>query len=428
MTEKRTFGERRMKHALDILIERGFLQQCTDIDGLRRCMDDHPVRLYVGVDPTGPSLHIGHMVPFFAMAHMQRAGHKPIALVGDGTAMIGDPSGKTEMRKMLSREQIEQNSVTIKDQLARVVDFTDAAGDAKAMMIHNYDWLGGLNYIEFLRDIGRHFSVNRMLTFESYKQRLERGLSFIEFNYQLLQSYDFLKLFQNHDCELQMGGDDQWGNIVAGVELIRRVERQECYGLTFPLVTRSDGKKMGKTEKGAVFLDPGLFSPYDFFQYWRNVADADVIKFLKMFTFLPIEEINELAKLTDAQINRAKEVLAYEQTKIIHGREEADKALEASKAAFSSAPGGKTEDRDAIPSVDVSSDELDAGINVMDLFAMTELCKTKSDARRLVVQGGASINEEKVSEITAVIDSSWLEDGELLLRAGKKRYFRVVAR
>jgi tyrosyl-tRNA synthetase len=417
-----------MNKALEVLQQRGFIKQCTDLETLSDLMDTQPVTCYVGVDPTGSSLHIGHMVPFFAMHHMQEAGHNTIALVGGGTSMIGDPSGRTEMRQMLTLEQIRSNSEAIKAQLGRVVDFDPDRDHGKAVMLNNYDWLGGLNYIEFLRDIGRHFSVNRMLTFESYRQRLERGLSFIEFNYQLLQSFDFLTLYRDQGCRLQMGGDDQWGNIVAGVELIRRVERQECFGLTFPLVTRSDGKKMGKTEKGAVFLDPELFSPYDFFQYWRNVADADVIKFLKMFTFLPIEEINELAKLTDAQINRAKEVLAYEQTRIIHGREEADKALEASKAAFSSAPGAKAEDRDAIPSVDVSSDELDAGINVMDLFAMTELCKTKSDARRLVQQGGASVNETKVSEITAVIDSSWLEEGELLLRAGKKRYFRVVAR
>jgi tyrosyl-tRNA synthetase len=417
-----------MNSALAVLQGRGFIKQCTDLDALSEVMDKGPVTFYVGVDPTGSSLHIGHMVPFFAMHHMQEAGHNPIALVGGGTSMIGDPSGKSEMRQMLTLDQIKSNSEAIKGQLGRVVDFDPDRNSGKAVMLNNYDWLGDLNYIEFLRDIGRHFSVNRMLTFESYKQRLERGLSFIEFNYQLLQSFDFLTLFRNEGCRLQMGGDDQWGNIVAGVELVRRIERDECYGLTFPLVTRSDGKKMGKTEKGAVFLDPELFSPYDFFQYWRNVADADVIRFLKMFTFLPLEQIDELSQLKDAEINRAKEVLAYEQTKIIHGRQEADKALEAAKAAFSSGAGGSTEDRDAIPAVEIDQNLLDEGVNVMDLFAMTELCKTKSDARRLVQQGGALINERKVSEITAVIDSSWLEGGELLLRAGKKRYFRVVAR
>lgn len=414
-----------MNRALQVLQDRGFIKQCTDIEALDALMEKGPIKFYVGVDPTGQSLHIGHMVPFFAMHHMQEAGHNPIALVGGGTSMIGDPSGKTEMRKMLTIEQIQSNAEAIKKQLGHVVDFDPERSQGKAIMLNNYDWLGDLNYIEFLRDIGKHFSVNRMLTFESYKQRLERGLSFIEFNYQLLQSYDFLTLYRNEGCRLQMGGDDQWGNIVAGVELIRRTERDECYGLTFPLVTRSDGKKMGKTEKGAVFLDPNLFSPYDFFQYWRNVADADVIKFLRMFTFLPLEEIEGLSKLKDVEINRAKEILAYEQTSIIHGKDEADRALEASKAAFSVQGAGNL-DKDAIPSVEITRAELEDGVNVMDLFAMTQLCKTKSDARRLVQQGGARIHDTKITEIDAVIDSSWVKDDELLLRAGKKRYFRVV--
>lgn len=419
-----------MKHALDILEERGFIQQCTDMDALRKKMDEKPIRFYVGVDPTGQSLHIGHMVPFFAMAHMQRAGHQPIALVGGGTSMIGDPSGKTEMRKMLTLEQIESNSEAIKGQLAKVVDFSEKA-EGKAMMINNIDWLGGLNYIEFLRDIGRHFSVNRMLTFESYKQRLERGLSFIEFNYQLLQSYDYLKLFQEYGCELQMGGDDQWGNIVAGIELIRRVEGKESYGLTFPLVTRSDGKKMGKTEKGAVFLDPEIFSPYDFFQYWRNVADADVIRFMKLFTFLPIERIREMEQFEGAELNKAKEVLAYEQTRIIHGDEEAQRALDAARAAFAGpGPGnggsGTGKGTDSIPAIRLDAAELEEGIPVLKLFARTDLCKSKGEARRLVQQGGARIFDTKITDIDAVIDMNFVSDGELLLRAGKKRYFRVM--
>ncbi|MCF7954045.1 MAG: tyrosine--tRNA ligase [Spirochaetales bacterium] len=422
-----------MKHALDILEERGFIQQCTDMDALRKKMDEKPIRFYVGVDPTGQSLHIGHMVPFFAMAHMQRAGHQPIALVGGGTSMIGDPSGKTEMRKMLTLEQIESNSEAIKGQLAKVVDFSEKA-EGKAMMINNIDWLGGLNYIEFLRDIGRHFSVNRMLTFESYKQRLERGLSFIEFNYQLLQSYDYLKLFQEYGCELQMGGDDQWGNIVAGIELIRRVEGKESYGLTFPLVTRSDGKKMGKTEKGAVFLDPEIFSPYDFFQYWRNVADADVIRFMKLFTFLPIERIREMEQFEGAELNKAKEVLAFEQTRIIHGDEEAQRALDAARAAFAG-PGsgsggaggsGAGKGTDSIPAIRLDTAELEEGIPVLELFARTDLCKSKGEARRLVQQGGARIFDAKITDIDAVIDMNFVSDGELLLRAGKKRYFRVL--
>ncbi len=406
-------------HGLDVLQERGFIKQCTDIESLRSRMDQEPITFYIGVDPTGRSLHIGHMVPFFAMAHLQRAGHKPIAVMGVGTALIGDPSGKTEMRMMLSKDQIEQNLSRIKDQLARVVDFGEHAG----LMVNNYDWLGELNYLEFLRDIGKHFSVNRMLSFESYKQRLEKGLSFIEFNYQLLQSYDYLKLFQQYGCRLQMGGDDQWGNIVAGMELIRRIEGATVYGLTFPLVTRSDGQKMGKSEKGAVFIDPEMFAPYDFYQYWRNVSDADVIRFLKFFTFLPIEQINELEKLAGAELNRAKELLAWEQTCIMHGEEEARRAREASQAAFSDS----TASASAIPSITVSRDELEAGIGVLDLFARTDLCSSRGDARRLVIQGGARINDRVVTQPEEVIDAGWLAEDELLLRAGKKRYFRIVS-
>ena len=318
-----------MNAALQVLQDRGFIKQCTHSEELSDRMDKEKLTFYLGVDPTGRSIHIGHMVPFFAMHHLQEHGHNPIALVGGGTSLIGDPSGKTEMRKMLTVEQIQQNSAALKDQLGTVVDFSDHKDPTKgkAIMLNNYDWLGKLNYIEFLRDIGRHFSVNRMLTFESYKQRLERGLSFIEFNYQLLQSYDFLVLNQQHNATLQIGGDDQWGNIVAGIELIRKIEGKDSYGLTFNLITRSDGQKMGKSEKGAVFLDPEMFSPYDFFQYWRNVNDEDVIKFLKLFTFLPLDEIKEYEDV-NRNINEAKERLAFEQTKIIHGLEEADKALE----------------------------------------------------------------------------------------------------
>ncbi len=413
------------KSGLEILQERGFVQQCTDLEALDRLLETEQVTFYVGVDPTGKSLHIGHMVPFFAMHHLQKAGHRPIALVGGGTSMIGDPSGKSDMRKMLTIEQIQENSKSIKDQLGKIIDF----GEGKALMVNNYDWLGPLNYLEFLRDIGIHFSVNRMLSFESYKQRLEKGLNFIEFNYQLLQSYDFLKLHQDYRCKMQMGGDDQWGNIVAGMELIRRIEgpEAEAIGLTFPLVTRSDGKKMGKTEKGAVFLDPEMFSPYEFFQYWRNVADADVGKFLKFFTFLEMEEIAELESLPGAEINRAKERLAFEQTKIIHGELEAQKALEAARAAFS-VGGGAAADKDAIPSVEILSAELGEGIGIMDLFARTDLCSSRGEARRLVQQGGARINEEQVTNIDAVIGSDSVVDGEIMLKAGKKRYFRVVVK
>lgn len=415
-----------MEKGLDVLIERGFFKQCTDLEALRKKMDEGPVTFYVGVDPTGSSLHVGHMVPFFAMHHLQQAGHNPIAVVGGGTSMIGDPSGKTEMRKMLSVDQIAQNADSIKKQLSTVVDFSgENTSIGKAIMVNNYDWLGPLNYLEFLRDVGKHFSVNRMLSFESYKMRMETGLSFIEFNYQLLQSYDFLTLYRDHGCTLQMGGDDQWGNIVAGIELTRRMAGAEVYGLTFPLVTRSDGKKMGKTEKGAVFLDPEMFSPYEFYQYWRNVADADVGRFLKLFTFLPMEEIAELEKLKDQEINKAKEVLAYEYTRIVHGEEEAGKAKEAARAAFA-ALGSAAVDKSAIPSITVDRTELESGINVMDLFARTALCASKGEARRLISQGGASINGNKITDIEKSIDLSFVEDDELLLKAGKKRYFRII--
>lgn len=414
-----------MNKALQVLQDRGFLRQCTDFEGLSALMDKGPVTFYVGVDPTGRSIHIGHMVPFFAMHHLQEAGHNPIALVGGGTSLIGDPSGKSEMRKMLTIEQIRENSASLKAQLGTVIDFSPNEGSGKghAIMLNNYDWLGNLNYIEFLRDIGKHFSVNRMLTFESYKQRLERGLSFIEFNYQLLQSFDFLTLYRNQGCKLQIGGDDQWGNIVAGIELIRRIEGSESYGLTFNLITRSDGHKMGKSEKGAVFLDPEMFSPYDFYQYWRNVNDADVLKFLKLFTFLPLDEIARYEG-EHVDINEAKERLAYEQTKIIHGVQEADKAREAAKALF----GGSLslESREGLPSITISQKLLDAGIGAVELFAMTDLCKNNSEARRLIQQGGALVGDRKVEDVQQNIDTSWANQGEMILRAGKKRYFRII--
>ena len=408
-----------MNLALEALEERGFLQQCSNREALDSLLSNETVTFYCGFDPTGPSLHAGHLIPLFAMAHLYRAGHRPIALVGGGTALIGDPSGKTEMRKIQSKEDIEANALSIRAQIQKFIDFS---GD-RSLLVNNADWLTKLNYIDFLRDIGRHFSVNRMLSFETYKMRLETGLSFIEFNYQLLQSYDFLVLYQQYGCKMQIGGDDQWGNIVAGADLTRRVEGEEVIGLTFPLVTRSDGKKMGKTEKGALFLDPEVTSPYEFFQYWRNVADADVGKFLKLYTFLPIEEIRTLEALEGSDVNRAKETLAFELTKIVHGEDEATAAKEAAKAAFSDSGN----DKSAIPSLALPAAEIEAGIPVLELFSRTDLCASKSEARRLVQQGGASINDRKIDSIDTNVDASWISEGELLLRAGKKRYFRVTA-
>lgn len=406
-----------MNDILTLLQSRGFFQQCTDVALLEEKLNKGELRFYCGFDPTGPSLHCGHLVPLFAMAHLQKAGHRPIALVGGGTARIGDPSGKSEMRKMLTVKEVQANAESIKKQIERFISFDND----RAILADNANWLSDLNYIDFLREIGRHFSVNRMLTFESYKKRLETGLSFIEFNYQLLQSYDFLTLRRKYDCELQIGGDDQWGNIVAGLDLIRRLDGIECVGLTFPLVTRSDGKKMGKTEKGAIFLDPTLTSVYDFFQYWRNVADADVEKFLKLYTFLSVQECETLGRKTDSQINKSKEILAYELTKIIHGKEEADKALAAAHAAF----GGASGDKEGMPSLSISANEIESGISIIDIFAKSSLCSSRSEARRLIEQGGAKINDLQISDLDYIVTNTDIKDGDIILKAGKKRFFRI---
>jgi len=414
-----------MNQVLENLQTRGFIQQCSDIEGLSRLMDEGPITFYEGTDPTGGSLHIGHMVPFFAFQHLRKAGHKGIALLGGGTARIPDPTGKSEMRKMLTYEQLDANTESIRVQLDHFVKFDGSS----AWSVNNKDWLANLYYIEFLRDIGIHFSVNRMLSSEAYKSRMETGLSFIEFNYQLLQSYDFLELYRRYGCRMQIGGDDNWGNILAGVELIRRVERAEVYALTFPLICNADGTKMGKTEKGAVFLDPGLTSVYDFFQYRRNIQDADIKRFLLMFTFLPVGEIEKIAA-PGKNPNEAKERLAWEVTALIHGKDEADKAMAGARAAFGSGEGG---DRSAMPRAELSLAKFQSGYNVVDLFFDAGLSTTKSEARRLVDQGGAFIfpggEARAVANVAAAIGAENLDSqGELVLRAGKKRYCLVKAR
>jgi len=406
-----------MGNVYDTLQARGFVEQVSDEAGLRAKLEQ-PTTCYVGYDPTASSLHVGNLFTIMALAHMQRHGHRPIAIVGGGTGMIGDPSGKTEMRQLLTAERIEENLQAIKGQIGRLVDFSEG----KALIINNADWLLGLNYVTFLREIGRHFSVNRMLAAESYKMRMQTGLSFIEFNYQLLQAYDFLHLYQEFGCALQMGGNDQWGNILAGVDLIRRIEGAETYALTFPLLTTSSGAKMGKTAKGAVWLDGERMSPYDFYQFWINTADSDVERFLKIYTFLPLEQIGEYAKLEGAASREAKRVLAREVTTLIHGREAADKAQEASKALFGAGPSGAS-----VPTTTLSAEVIGEGLDVAALFQKAGLCRSRSEARRLVQQGGAYVNGEKVSDLNAVYAAASMTGEGLTLRAGKKRYHRIVS-
>jgi tyrosyl-tRNA synthetase len=405
--------------AFATLKERGFVSQCSDGEALSRLLDSEQVTYYIGFDPTAASLHVGNMVQLFAMAHLQRAGHRPIALIGGGTCRIGDPSGKTEMRKILPIDTINANGERFRRQISRFLDFSEGRG----LMLNNADWLAELNYIEFLRDIGRHFSVNRMLSFETYKMRLDKGLSFIEFNYQILQAYDYLVLNQRQGCRLQMGGDDQWGNIVAGMDLVRRVEGAECFALTTPLITRADGQKMGKSEKGALFLDPERISPYEFYQYWLNVPDADVEKLLALFTFLPMEEVRELGRLEGRETNTAKERLALELTSIVHGSEEAEDAREASRAVFYGEGAGE---KQSVPSAALKPEELAAGVNIVDLLVRAGLCSSKGEARRLISQGGAYVNGQKVDSIEFVLDKAFAKSEEIMLRKGKKRYFRFL--
>ena len=407
-----------MSNVLDIFEERGFVEQMTDRAELSEAMDGS-MTCYIGFDPTASSFHVGSLVPIMSLAHMQRAGHRPIALVGGGTTLVGDPSGKTEMRRLMSREEINQNAEGIKKQLSRFIDFS--AG--KALMANNADWLCDLNYIEFLRDIGRHFSVNRMLAAESYKVRLESGLSFIEFNYMLLQAYDYWHLFKHYQCRLQMGGNDQWGNILAGADLIRRIEGEVVHALTFPLITTSSGIKMGKTHKGAVWLDPELTPPYDYYQYWINQDDKDVERFLALFTFLPMEEVKRLGALREEGIREAKEVLAFEATALCHGKEGAQKARSAARELFG---GVGSESSDSIPTCPIGAQELERGLAAYLLFEKCGLCKTRGEARRLLSQGGGYVNGKRIDAFDQVVGSKDLASGSILLRAGKKKYVRVT--
>ena len=407
-----------MSSVYDVLKERGFIAQCTYEEDLKKALENEKVTFYVGFDPTADSLHIGHYIPIMAMAHMQKFGHRPIALVGGGTAMIGDPSGKTDMRKMMTREMVDANASAIKKQLSRFISF-DAD---KAIMADNADWLLGLNYVEFIRDIGAHFSVNRMLTAECYKQRLERGLTFLEFNYMLMQSYDFLMLNQKYGCTVQMGGDDQWSNMLSGTDLIRRKERKDAFAMTFKLLLTHDGKKMGKTVAGALWLDPKKTSPYDFYQYWRNVDDEDVEKCLALLTFLPMDEVRELGALEGSEKNKAKRVLAYEVTKLVHGEEEANKAQQAAEALFG---GGAA--AGSVPTTHITEAQLDEDARVTTWAVNCGLCKSRGEARKTVEGGGLYIGDEKVSDVNKTLTWAELQGEGVLLRKGKKSYHKLVA-
>ena len=407
-----------MSSVYDVLKERGFIAQCTYEEDLKKALENEKVTFYVGFDPTADSLHIGHYIPIMAMAHMQKFGHRPIALVGGGTAMIGDPSGKTDMRKMMTREMVDANASAIKKQLSRFISFDDD----KAIMADNADWLLGLNYVEFIRDIGAHFSVNRMLTAECYKQRLERGLTFLEFIYMLMQSYDFLMLNQKYGCTVQMGGDDQWSNMLSGADLIRRKERKDAFAMTFKLLLTHDGKKMGKTVAGALWLDPKKTSPYDFYQYWRNVDDEDVEKCLALLTFLPMDEVRELGALEGSEKNKAKRVLAYEVTKLVHGEEEANKAQQAAEALFG---GGAA--AGSVPTTHITEAQLDEDARVTTWAVNCGLCKSRGEARKTVEGGGLYIGDEKVSDVNKTLTWAELQGEGVLLRKGKKSYHKLVA-
>ncbi|MBQ2698875.1 MAG: tyrosine--tRNA ligase [Firmicutes bacterium] len=407
-----------MTNVYDILAERGYVEQCTDEAAVRELLEKERVTFYIGFDPTADSLHVGHFIQIMVMMHMQKAGHRPIALFGGGTGMVGDPSGRTDMRKVLTKETVDANVASFIKQMSRFIDFSDD----KAIQVDNGDWLLELNYVDFLREIGRHFSVNRMLTAECYKSRLERGLTFLEFNYMLMQSYDFLELFRRYGAMLQMGGNDQWSNILSGADLIRRVEGAPAHALTFSLLTNSAGKKMGKTEAGAVWLDPEKTSPYDFYQYWRNIDDADVKKCLSLLTFIPMDEVNAMTDMeAGANINDAKRRLAWEITALVHGKDEADKAEAAAKALF-----GGGGDLANMPTTTISAEQFGEGMDVISLFMACELVKTRSEGRRLIQEGGCYVNNERITDFNQVIDATAFAEGHALLRKGKKVYHKAV--
>lgn len=407
-----------MTNAFDTLQERGFIKQTTH-EGLKEMLGKDKVKFYVGFDATADSLHVGHFVQLMAMAHMQRAGHVPIVLIGGGTTMIGDPSGKSDMRRMMTREVIEHNSDRFREQIGKFLDFSDD----KALMVDNADWLLDLNYVEFLREIGTCFSVNSMLTARCYKERLEAGLTFFEFNYMLMQAYDFLVLNRQYGCTLEMGGDDQWSNILAGADLIRRKERKEAYGLTITLLLKSDGKKMGKTESGAVWLDPEKTSPYEFYQYWRNVADADVRTCLSLLTFLPMDEVERLSALQDNQINDAKKILAFEITKQVHGEEAAHEAQKAAEALFGGAGEGGS-----IPVTEMTKAQLEEAPQLLDIMMACALTKSRGEGRRLIAQGGVLLNGEKVTDEFRALSEEDFTDGEAMIKKGKKVFHKVRIR
>ena len=403
----------------DELVARGLIAQVTDEEEIKELINNGKAVFYIGFDPTADSLHVGHFMALCLMKRLQMAGNKPIALIGGGTAMIGDPSGRTDMRQMLTPETIQHNVECFKKQMSRFIDF----GDDKALLVNNADWLMDLNYIDVLREVGPHFSVNRMLTAECYKQRMEKGLSFLEFNYMSMQSYDFYTLFQKYGCNMEFGGDDQWSNMLGGTELIRRKLGKDAYAMTINLLLNSEGKKMGKTQSGAVWLDPNKTSPFEFFQYWRNVADSDVLKCIRMLTFLPLEEIDEMEKWEGAQLNQAKEILAYELTKLVHGKEEAEKAKEASHALFSGAGVSAN-----MPTVTLAEEDLvDGKMDIMAVLVKAGLCESRSDARRAVQQGGVSVDGEKVTDIsTSYTLSDFSGEGKVVKR-GKKKFAKVVS-